>query len=369
MKFIDFSPSASPSLDEQRDALQKGLGRAVQWAKAGCLADEPLLNACLTEQRYDVQVEDSRTKWLWRMIEIIDAKDRFRVPILHALHDLAEERSAYQLCELACHYAQTEDEAFRTRLYEIVKSRPFADCPLLGERELLRLDGHRALAFVVRIRGDELASRDWEWHDGSFIDEAIELLGESEVRNQLGNSDDQAVHRFRDRWDQETQQRTQRILPTHKERMRSISVSDILSAASQGKPSLASFRGWGMHASDSDLKSVLQKLWDSTDPSEIACLLRVFSNRALPSFDSRLIELCQHPDRDVRHWAFNALEKNSDPAIRQFALQRLQNGDRHAIGLFTTNFEQGDEQAILNSASNCRAISLNSTHFCLMSLR
>lgn len=62
MKFIDFSPSASPALAEQRDALQKGLGRAVQWARIGCLADAPLLGACLTDQRYDMQFEDSRTK-------------------------------------------------------------------------------------------------------------------------------------------------------------------------------------------------------------------------------------------------------------------------------------------------------------------
>ncbi len=83
MNFIDFSPSASPSLEQQRDALQKGLGRAVQWAETGCLADGPLLNACLTDQRYDLQVEGSRTDWLWRMILRLEAKDRFRVPILH----------------------------------------------------------------------------------------------------------------------------------------------------------------------------------------------------------------------------------------------------------------------------------------------
>jgi hypothetical protein len=28
----DFSPPESPSLDQQRDALQKGLGRAMRWA-------------------------------------------------------------------------------------------------------------------------------------------------------------------------------------------------------------------------------------------------------------------------------------------------------------------------------------------------
>ncbi len=348
MKIIDFSPSTAPSLDEQRDALQKGLGRAMRWAEAGCLADGPLLDACLTDQRYDMQVEDSRTEWLWRMIEIVDAKDRFRVPILHALYELAEERSAYQLCELGCHYAQTGDEAFRTRLYEIVESRPFADCPLLGESELLRLDGHEALVFAARLRGEELVARDWDWHDGSFVDEAVEILGESEVLNRLSDSDDKRLHRFRDLWDRDVQKREQRTQPTHKERMRSISVSDILSEASKKKPSLAFFRGWGMHAADSDLQTVLDTLWVSVEPAELVCLLRVFSNRALPEFDPRLIELCDHDDEEVRRWAFNALEKNTDPAIHHFALHRLQHGDHQAIGLFVKNYEQSDEQTILN---------------------
>jgi hypothetical protein len=83
VKFGDYSPPSSPSLDQQRDALQKGLGRAMQWALNGCLDDEPLMEACLGDQRFDMQVEDSRGNWLWRMIQAVGATARFRVPILH----------------------------------------------------------------------------------------------------------------------------------------------------------------------------------------------------------------------------------------------------------------------------------------------
>ena len=99
-KFIDFSPPRSPSLDQQRDALRKGLGRAVQWASVGCLADEPLLDACLKDQRHDMQIDGCRAKWLWQIIELLDARDRFRAPIFHALYLLADARSAYQRSEL-----------------------------------------------------------------------------------------------------------------------------------------------------------------------------------------------------------------------------------------------------------------------------
>lgn len=101
-----------------------------------------------------------------------------------------------------------------------------------------------------------------------------------------------------------------------------------------------------MHATESDLVTVLERLWISEKPVEIACLLRVLSNRTLPEFDPRLIELCDSDE--VSRWAFNALEKNSDSAIRQFALHRLQDGDHQVVPLFVNNFVQGDEQTILN---------------------
>ena len=73
MEFADFSPPHDPSPDQQRDALRKGLGRAVQWALSGRLQDGPLLEACLADQRFDLQVEGPRGDWLWRMVCAIES--------------------------------------------------------------------------------------------------------------------------------------------------------------------------------------------------------------------------------------------------------------------------------------------------------
>ena len=129
MQFTDFSPPATPSLDQQRDALKKGLGRAMQWAVRGVLDDDPLLQACLRDGRYDTQLEEMRGQWLWKMVQAVDAVDRFRVPILHALYALSDDRNAEQLCELASCFAVTGDETFRKRLYEIVEERPIPRVP------------------------------------------------------------------------------------------------------------------------------------------------------------------------------------------------------------------------------------------------
>ena len=149
MQPADFSPPESPSLDQQRDALQKGLGRAMQWAMTRRLDDEPLLAACLRDQRYDTQLEETRVNWLWEMVRAVDAVDRFRVPILHALYELSDDRSANQLCELARRYAEAGDEAFRNRLYEIVEQKPVADGNCVGEEEIICLEGEKAFLFAA----------------------------------------------------------------------------------------------------------------------------------------------------------------------------------------------------------------------------
>jgi hypothetical protein len=91
VKIADFSPSCSPSLDQQRDALQKGLGRAIQWALAGRLADGPLIDACLHDKRYDRQCEDNRGEWLWTIINALEATERLRQPVLESLRQPLED--------------------------------------------------------------------------------------------------------------------------------------------------------------------------------------------------------------------------------------------------------------------------------------
>lgn len=203
MNVADYSPPTSPSLIQQRDALQKGLGRAWQWAAGGRLDERLLLEACLRDQCFDAQVERPRGAWLWQLIRALGAAERLRVPILHALYDLSDEGSADQLCELAQGYAEAGDEAFRSRLYEIVARKPFADLPWLGEAQLVGLDGGQGFVFAARVRGQRLAGRAWDWDDQDLIDLATERLGEGRVHGLLEASEDAAVRRFRESWRQD----------------------------------------------------------------------------------------------------------------------------------------------------------------------
>ncbi|QDT44119.1 hypothetical protein Pan241w_42250 [Gimesia alba] len=350
MEYFDCAPVAVPTLAEQRDALQKGLGRARLWAQQGLLADAPLLEACLQDLRYDKQCEEPRGDWLWELIKEIDAKEQFRVPILHALYAETDGWNASQLYELAGHYAAEGDETFRAQLYEVVKQKPFEDNRSLGEEEIMNLDDKQGFQFAAQIRGTRLKTIEWDWDDEYLVNNAMKDFGEEEILNLMSSATDVNLRRFYDLWIQNKKPDPPSQNPKNKngkgnyiKRMQAIPVDEIIQAAN-GAEHCHWFRGWGMYADEASLNTVLNALRSINTPSILVKLIKVFSNRALPVFDPRLIELCQHHDDELQRWAFSALANNSHPAIREFALEQLtEEWSLHVFSLFINNYKPGDE--------------------------
>jgi len=234
VKFSDYSPPTLPSLDQQRDALQKGLGRAMQWAIAGRLEDGPLLDACLHSMRFDAQVDDSRGEWLWQLMQTVHAEDRFRSTILDAMHDFSDGWTTEQLCELGFHYATSGDEAFRARLYSTVEERPVAEMPWLGEEQILQLDGEQGFLVAARLRGRRLETQEFDWDDNNLLNVAIERLGEDRVIASLEAAADGATKRFRDGWFWHKNGQASEKRSPHSERMQQIPISTIISTRQLG---------------------------------------------------------------------------------------------------------------------------------------
>lgn len=351
MEFVDCSPPLSPNVEQQHDALRKGLGRAYQWAGSGKLDDEPLLKACLHDPRFDKQVEESRTDWLWRLVETVGAVDRFRSPIRQALSELSIESGANQLCELACHYAEHGEDSFRSLLYEVVEKRPLANTPWLGEEELVRLDGEKAVLFIARVREERAVSAEADWDDLRLVELAIERLGEQRVEAILNTSGAKGTQRLAQAWNQEKLRKTSQTQPAlRREQMRTTAPGDIIKAANS-EDKCFWLRGWGMHADEAKLKEILEHLWAADSPSVVAKLLRVFSNRPLIEFDPRLIEWCQSADPDLRRSAFNTLAQVAHPLVREFANVELEKGNCSdvIVSLFAKNYRSGDEQRLFEA--------------------
>jgi hypothetical protein len=353
VKLADYTPAVSPTLDQQRDALQKGLGRAVQWAMAGRLDEGTLLDACLHDWRFDGSVDEYRGDWLWQLVQAVHAEDRFRESVFEALNNLVENDAA-QLCQLGFHYALTGDDTFRARLYKIVEEKPFAEMRYLGEEEIIRIDGEEAFLFAARLRGRQLEHREWEWDDSVLIDGAGKHLGKDRVENVLQVASDEGAKRFRNAWlrAKSAEEASEESRESYADRMKQIPVADIIAAAESPETKYSYFRRWGRWASNQDLEAVLEHLLSSPEPKVIANYLEVFSWREFPRVLPELISLSQHHDPEVRRRAIGALENNSHPLVRQLAEAELQKGvpGGLALGLFVKNYQDGDEQRIIEFA-------------------
>jgi hypothetical protein len=348
---IDITPPATPTVEQQRDALKKGLGRAVTWATSGKLDPEVLLEACLHDQRYDWQCEAARGSWLWSLMRAGSVADRFRQPIFDEFAELPEVL-AVQLCGLARHYAASGDTEFRERLYGIVGTRPIPSMDSLGESELVELDGEKGFIFAAGVRGDLLDSDRWGWSHRSLVDDAVERWGRERTIRLLEESDRHGCGRFLSAWIGSTEELSTGGVEAYHLRMRTIPVTDVLAAASN-KDRCIWFRGWGTQAGEDDLRTVFAAIREEADTHRLARLLRVFHGRVLPEIVPRILELVRHPDADVSGPAVKALKPASHPAIRKLALELLTQMDtvESAVSLLIHNYVADDEGRILTTVS------------------
>jgi hypothetical protein len=347
----DLAPGDIPEMEQWQDALQKGLGRALLWAKNGLWREKAiLLNACLTDLRFDRQVEEGRGPWMWQIMEATGVIEDFREPILESLGRI-NDLAAQQLCQFCVYYAQRGDHRFRHSLQRIVSEKPVSDCPWLGEEELVEMDGAAGLLFAAKVRAKSLQHREWEWDDKAMMDMAIEKIGEPRVVEFVAQESESSpeLRWFFDTWHRAVEKRAAEPKQNHADRMRQYTLSDAIQAAEVTPNRDFSLRGWGMYASEGDLQKTLDCLFNSHNPEVIVNYLQVFSNRPLPQFDDRVLDLLRHENKRVRNRAFTAVAKNTHPAIRKFALDRLHTHsvEPNFLELFIKNYHLGDEDLLL----------------------
>lgn len=351
MNCVDPSPPLIPSHDQQRDALRKGLGRAVLWAKSGRWNDEgALLEACLNDMRYDRQCESPRGIWLWEIVEAVGAVDTFREPILASTMTIVDGFAVRQLCQFCVFYARQGDERFRTRLRDIVADKPVSDSPWLGEAELIELDREAGFLFAAELRGRSLSNREWDWDDLSIINDATETLGEQTIISILNRESETSIDidRFRTHWQSATAMKAG-VVRSFADRKSKLSLDEIIQEAGDRLRDRAFvFRRWGMDASDADLRVALYRLFCQSDPDILVNFLWIFSNRAMTQFDERVLILLDHSDERVRERAYMAVSQNAHPAIRKFAIDniRQQIALPGFLELFVRNYQSGDEDLL-----------------------
>jgi len=337
-----------------RDALEKGLGRAVLHARRyGLLGMETEIKRGMRRHLgYDPQLEDGHGKLLWEVVQAAKSEKKFRGDLLKAMRDTKEHYVLRQLCELAEGYAAAGDAEIKAELYRCFEKGLDRD-DVDAEEEILAidgLDGFLRLAKSIGVRARAATSMP-DYAAQVVFYAAKEIFGSSRVRNSLRQVDpDLAAYRSvlkreESRRSIKTPKRlTWRALKRQLERLIDRNQPEIYGVA----------RRFGKQASRGELSKAFEYLLAQDDPRRLRSVLGVFDVATIPCYDPKFYGLAHSGDRRLRIRAIGALARLKHPEVRRLALTSL-NSRRllmsHSLGLFRNNYQDKDGAAILRALS------------------
>ena len=342
-----------------RDALRKGLGRTVLHAREHGLGDfeEDLLHACLHNQAYDAQAEDSRADYLLFFLNYVHDKDALRRCILQALLDSSDRRDTQQLLDLACRFAKDGHPDAREALYRrFDRGQNKNGWP--GVWQIIALDDIDGLLHVAKVVGTALRDGSGTWEDERLVSVAAERLGRDFVLKALESSasQDPDVGAFLALNMSKGAFQPDRRTPGQRSRTPPPTLEKILAAveATDGEPRRSRLESLGWRASPEDADTLFDGLLQETRREQLRRYLQLFGRRPMPRLHPRIMELAtSDADEQVQIDAIRALSRVTAPAVREVGLRLLREQPsavfRDVIRLFRQNYQAGDE-AIIRTA-------------------
>lgn len=270
--------------DQFAYAARVGLGRAYihlhKYGSEGVL--EQLLEVCRRNPAYDPQCEYDRADWVLRLVRLARVE-------LQAVHAACESlRTSTDPWDLRHAGGLAAALGAREALYEALARQVVEDW-VLGCM-IVRLDGLEGARRVLTIARDPL--------DPTLaleLEEVGALVGRP-VSNFSANA-------CFNRHDGEP-----------------ASWAELTFEQARAKRCLIP---WGAEAPREALQGCLEELIRTSDPGRAAELLSVFSRRALPEYDERLLVWIDGSDPVLRRRAAFALSNTPHPLIREAVVERL----------------------------------------------
>ncbi len=343
-------------------ALSNGLGRAKLHV-IHCGIDDVahlVLEACIHNQTYDSQCEDSRADWLFSMFYNSNYYAKFRKAILNALANENEAWDLLQLCQLAKEMATEGDtkahQALRTRVFEIASSSTGDDW--IGADEWVELEGEKGVLELAKIYGQRLLNDGDDFVNDSilYVDEKEEKYKEFLFRH---SKRDPLIHAY---WDYIEKSRSRAATSPvdieitkqqNRERFRSHHPFDkIINDAHTGVGEFPGhYVGFGRYATTEELDKIYSLLLKEPDESVIVRLLWVFRRTPMPYLNSALFEWATGTHKLLRSASIAALSQMSDSQVHNLAQSKVANNeilgaDSEAIDLFIHNYESDDAKLI-----------------------
>ncbi len=322
---------------------------------------DALLYACLHDLRYDYQVEDTRSSYLFTLIGLTDSPDFYRERIFVAVQEINDE-NFYQLMTFLSLFAEKGSLEARSLLYATFENQAKTTVQISGGDLLVSLDGVDGLMFLVDRYDDEktgydlsdfdLLLDDLETHEGKEI--VHQKMGDLCAENVLRLAWWKRLQTYREEKAQPRPQAPKRASLTYEE-FRSLTKI-------QGGKRIGHW--WSKNATDEERLRAANDLLLETDPNILPSLLRVFSRVPFPLDPAPLIPLATSNDENIA-WQTQCLLANlKSLAVRAFTLQLLMppRPPVFSLDLLTKNYEKGDEQIALDLLQSVTESDRNTRH-------
>jgi len=336
--------------DQFRDAIRKGLGRAILHLKHHRTEPymEEVIYVCTHSTAYDTQCEGSRDKYLRRAIALSGRQSEIRKAILDALSSSTEYYSTCQLFSLACGYAAKGDGQARQRIYEKFDRNDAAE-PFIGASAIIELDGIAGLLYAARKVGQEVMRGNVKG-DVHLVENASDYVEEQNARDVLAQEalHDPAIKAYLGAVETEDVATRSQIESGYRTGR---SFAELFAEFDTGEASAShiQWRHWARTATPGDLRAVALQIERETDPDRLFKFLSAFMGKTrYPLAPDRLVELTSSMDQKLAYRAVIVLRGMRHHRARQlfFELLSSRRNLRIVFGLLQNNFVPGDEQLI-----------------------
>ncbi len=338
------APDLTP--EQFRDALAKGLGRAMQYVRAAPpeTVRKDLLHACLNFLGYSVQEEGTRSAWHFQMIEMTGEPGFYRDKILDALKHATPDKNnldtVTSLLTLAYQFAIRGDHEAGTsviRKYRTCCPQEY-DYDLWGHL-VFDLEGLRGLDRMMHQWSDKLDRLSLSWIEQP-VEWAEEEYGANTVKEYLDEKslENESIRLY---WE--------RVLAVRSGELKEpesipLTFTDILEYLKIVYPepivwtdesfqefvqSHDDFRElcWQAHKikSSEELYQAFEMLLREQDPCRQELLLSCFywPNCRMPRFEPQLLSLLDSPFEFIRCSAARSFSYMDDPRVRAKGLEIL----------------------------------------------
>lgn len=348
------------SKEEFRDALRKGLGRAILHVKdygADGLMDD-ILHAVTHNLVFDPQMNGNRYEWILWLIKKTRRVEFFRERVLEALRESREPWDLSLLYALAAEFAEGGDEEARTAIYEKFE-RQEVDEPWLGGTSLVCLYGMEGFMHVAKLIGARMR-RDPAYRErlrkSGENDYMIYIAADTEEKKNEAlallreRADaDEAIRIYLEEFETYLCREESRSSPPGQPGQ--LSMEDVLACIErlEWTRRYQAKRCYNRVAPEGH-NDIFKAMLAETRREQLLQFFWFYSGKPLPWFDEKLLEWAASEDTEIRSRSLMSLTRLEHPSIRKFALEQLrQPGTKlipNLIRLFAHNWRPGDAELI-----------------------